>query len=117
MSPKRGDRAAPPPIHGEWDIRFDSGEAAKGWEELCQQAPHNTRTAYDAIRTQPRPEPPTSRHHQLKGKLAHATYAGRILEQRQYEVTSGGRLWYLIDDVKRTVWITYASTRHPKATD
>ena len=65
MSPKRGDRAAPPVIDGEYDVRFA-----------------NTRAA-----------------------------------QWQYEVTGGGRIWYLIDDPRRTVWITYAGTGHPKPTD
>jgi phosphoglycolate phosphatase-like HAD superfamily hydrolase len=35
----------------------------------------------------------------------------------QYEVTGGGRIWYLIDDTRRTAWITYAGTGHPKAAD
>ncbi|MGW6196243.1 hypothetical protein ACWF0M_08850 [Kribbella sp. NPDC055110] len=39
------------------------------------------------------------------------------LEQWQYEVTGGGRIWYLVDVDQRTVWITYAGTGHPKATD
>lgn len=42
---------------------------------------------------------------------------GRPLPQWQYEVTSGGRVWYAVDEDKHIVWITYASTRHPKATD
>jgi hypothetical protein len=42
---------------------------------------------------------------------------GRDLEQWEYEVTSGGRIRYVIDDQHRTVWLTYASPRHPKDTD
>lgn len=42
---------------------------------------------------------------------------GRVLEQWQIEVTSSGRIWYLVDDVKHTLWITYASPHHPKATE
>jgi hypothetical protein len=49
----------------------------------------------------------------LKGPLAHVDG----LEQWQYEVTGGGRIWYLVDIDKNTVWITYAGTGHPKATD
>jgi hypothetical protein len=30
------------------------------------------------------------------------------MEQWQYEVTSGGHLWYGIDDRRRTVWLTEA---------
>ncbi|MBA2951815.1 hypothetical protein [Streptomyces himalayensis] len=43
MSPKRGDRAAPPPGDDEWDIRFADAEAAKGGEQLSAQAAGNTR--------------------------------------------------------------------------
>jgi hypothetical protein len=42
---------------------------------------------------------------------------GRDMEQREYEVTSGGRVRYAIDDDNRTVWLIYASPRHPKDTD
>jgi len=35
----------------------------------------------------------------------------------QIEVTGGGRIWYLLDTEKRTVWVTFASTAHPKATE
>ena len=45
------------------------------------------------------------------------TVNGVAMEQWQYEVTSGGRLWYCIDDAKRTVWLTGAMTGHPKSTE
>jgi hypothetical protein len=70
VSPKRGDRAAPPPRPGEYDLRFANGEAAKGWDELCRQAPGNSRAAFDAIRADPCPVPPGGRHHRLKHELA-----------------------------------------------
>jgi len=43
--------------------------------------------------------------------------SGRDLEQWEYEVTSGGRVRYVIDDAHKTVWLLYASPRHPKDTD
>jgi hypothetical protein len=67
MSPKRGDRAAPPP-HPE-------------------------------------------------GSLSTDLHAGQDLPQWQYEVAAGGRIWYLVDDVKHICWIKFASTSHPKVTD
>lgn len=45
MSPKRGERVAPPAGPGEWEIRFGTTEAAKGWDTLCQHAAGNTRAA------------------------------------------------------------------------
>jgi hypothetical protein len=53
----------------------------------------------------------------LKGVLETTVLKGERVERWQYEVTGGGRIWYLIDDVNRTAWITYAGTGHPKATE
>ncbi|MEU9237117.1 hypothetical protein [Streptomyces subrutilus] len=117
MSPKRGERAAPPPAGDEWDVRFANGEAAKGWEALGAQAPGNTRAAWQTMRTDPSPAARTERHHRLKGELAHGTHRGERMDRWQIEVTAGGRIWYLVDIERRTVWIDRASTSHPKATD
>jgi hypothetical protein len=67
------------------------------------------------LRTAPCP-PPTSRQHQLKGSLGTGTFDGRSLPRRQYEVTGGGRIWYLVDAERRTVWLQVAGTGHPAAT-
>jgi hypothetical protein len=117
VSAKRGDRAAPPARPGGYTLRFATSEAAKGWDDLCQQAPGNTRTAFETIEATPCPAPATSRHHQLKGQLATGTHAGKSLPQWQYEVTAGGRIWYLVDHDTRTCWIHVAGTGHPKQTD
>ncbi len=117
MSPKRGDRAAPPAIGGEFEIRLATSESCQGWEQLAAQAPGNLRRAYDVIRADPRAKANPDRQHRLKGGLGSATWKGIPLERWQYEVTGSGRIWYLIDDDQRTVWIVYAGTGHPKATD
>lgn len=116
MSPKRGDRAAPPPVGGEYDIRFADNAAADGWEHLARQASGNLRRAYEAIRVNPRSKTSPERHHRLKGGLATGVWKGSAYERWQYEVTGGGRIWYLVDDERRTAWITYAGTGHPQET-
>lgn len=117
MSPKRGDRAAPPPLEGEYDIRFANAEAAAGWEQLSRQAPGNLRRAFERIRASPRAFDKPERQHRLKGALASGLFKGRVLERWQYEVTAGGRIWYLVDDETRTAWLVHAGTGHPKVTD
>jgi hypothetical protein len=117
LSPKRGDRASVPPPDDEWDVRFGTGEAARGWEELCRLALANTRRCLDMLRSDPRSRSNHDRQHPLRGDLATHRHNGRDLEQWEYEVTSGGRVRYVIDDDDRTVWIIYASPRHPKDTD
>lgn len=117
MSPKRGDRAAPPPLPEDWDVRFASNDAAKGWDELGRQAAANTCAAWREMRTNPAPRVETQRHHQLRGPLAQDVHGGRTLPRWQIEVTGSGRVWYLVDADRRTVWITLAGTGHPKATE
>jgi hypothetical protein len=116
MSPRRGDRAAPPPAEGEYDLRFASNQAAAGWEQLCIHARGSVRRAFDSLRRNPRSRTSPERHHRLKGSLSAVAWKGQQLEQWQYEVTGGGRIWYVIDDSRQTVWLTYAGTGHPKAT-
>ena len=117
MSPRRGDRVAPPPRQDEYDLRFANNDATKGWEELCREAPANARTAFEAIRATPCPSPQAQRQHRLKYDLAWGRHNGQVLEQWQYEVTGAGRIWYLVSHDTRTVWLVHAGPRHPKATD
>jgi hypothetical protein len=114
--PKRGDHVSPPTVEGEWDIRYGTTEAAKGWEELRRAAGGNARRAWELTRTAPGQDP-GPRHDQLKGRLATAAHSGRELSQCQIEVTGGGRVWYLIDEDGRTVWLRYAGLGHPKETE
>lgn len=116
MSPKRNERVAPPPIGDEWDVRFGTSEAARGWGELCAASPDRTRAAFDLLRVNPRP-PQDGSHYQLRGSLSTHDRAGRTLEQWQIKVSSSGRIWYLPDDNNHTVWITRASPKHPKETE
>ncbi|MFD3910507.1 hypothetical protein [Streptomyces sp. NPDC058603] len=117
MSPKRGDRAAPPPVGDEYDIRFANFEAADGWEHLSRHAPRNLRRAFEKIRATPRAQDNPDRQHRLKGALGTTVFKGQTLERWQYEVTGSGRIWYLLDSDNHTVWVTYAGAGHPKATD
>jgi hypothetical protein len=117
VTPKRGDRAAPPPATGEYELRFATTAAAEGWEELCRQAPGGMRRAWEHIRADPRTRERPGRQHRLRGTLGTGEFKGRALERWQYEVTGGGRVWYLVDEDTRTAWITHAGTGHPKATE
>ncbi len=117
MSPKRGDDVAPPPIDGEWRIKFAANEAAKGWVDLCAEAPNNTRRCFEALRANPLSMDTPDRQHRVRGRLMKGTLGGFEFPQWEYEVTAGGRVRYLIDEERRTVHLVYASTRHPKDTD
>ncbi|MEV0618088.1 hypothetical protein AB0I81_32515 [Nonomuraea sp. NPDC050404] len=117
MSPKRGDDVAPLPIGDEWRMRFATNEAAKGWAALCAEVPANARRCFDALRSDPLSTDNPDRQHRLRGRLATSAIGGQVLPQWEYEVTSGGRVRYLIDVDRRTVHFVYASSQHPKDTD
>ncbi|NRQ40753.1 hypothetical protein HII36_54450 [Nonomuraea sp. NN258] len=117
MSPKRGDRVTVPPAAGEWDVRFGTSEAVRGWEELCRHALANTRRCFETLQLDPRTGAGHDRQHRLRGDLATHRHNGKDLQQWEFEVTSGGRVRYVIDDDVRIVWVIYASPRHPKDTE
>lgn len=117
MPAKRGDRVAPPRRPDGWEARFATNEAAKGWEELCQAARSNTWEAWIVLTSRPvTPEKP-ARQHRLRGDLGRREVHGKLLEQWQYEVTSGGRIWYCPEPARQVVWVVRASTAHPKVTE
>jgi hypothetical protein len=117
VTPKRGDDVPPPPIEGEWRLRFATNEAAKGWGELCARAQGNARRCFEALRADPLSMLDLDRQHPLCGRLATGVIGGRAYPQWEYEVTAGGRVRYLVDEARRTVHFVYASPRHPKDTD
>lgn len=117
MPGKRGDRVAPPGRPDGWEARFATSDAAKGWEQLCQTARSNTWEAWIVLTERPTAPENPSRQHRLRGQLATHEIGGRQLEQWQYEVTAGGRIWYCPDPDLRIVWVVVASTAHPKATE
>ena len=117
MSPKRRERVAPPASGNQWEVRYATSEAVKGWEDLCQQAASGAFWAWEQMMNNPAPAVQTPRHAQLKGRLATHEFDGRVLPQWQLEVTSKARVWYLPDAERRTSWIVLASVKHPKATE
>jgi hypothetical protein len=115
--PKRKERVAPPPTRDAWDVRYLTNESIKGWEDLCRTAPGPTGDCWDQLRTTPLKPKNPRRQHRLKGSLGVREVGGKPLQQWQYEVTGGGRVWYCPDPDSNTVWLAAASTGHPKATE
>ena len=63
--PQRGERVAPPPTRGEWDVVFATSDAADGWEQLGRHAPGPTNECWRRLRTNPLRV--DKRQHPLKG--------------------------------------------------
>ncbi|MDH6706163.1 hypothetical protein P3T27_002886 [Kitasatospora sp. MAA19] len=117
MSPKRGDDVAPPLVGEEWRLRFGTTEAAKGWGQLCAEAAGNARRCFEALRVNPLSMRDPDRQHRLRGRLATRVFGGVELPQWEYEVTAGGRVRYVVDEVARVVHLVHASPRHPQDTE
>jgi hypothetical protein len=119
VTPKRGDDAAPPAVGVEYRVVLDDKDAVKGWEDLKSQEPGNTRWAYEQMRDNPgcRTTPPNGRHTRLKRDLATGYHGNRELPLWQIEVTGAARIWYLVDDEKKTCWIKHAGRAHPRQTE
>jgi hypothetical protein len=113
--PKRRERVAPPPVPAGWDLRYGTSNAVDGWEQVYSAAPANARVSWERLTVDPRSR--SERQHRLRGNLGTRDVNGQTLEQWQYEVTAGGRLWYCIDDDRRIVWLMDAMVGHPKATE
>jgi hypothetical protein len=70
-----------------------------------------------AMRRNPMPRTDSARHSRLHGRLSTVQIGDKRFDHWQIEVTGGGRIWYLVDIDKATVWIDYAGPGHPKATE
>ncbi|MFE3446787.1 hypothetical protein ACFXNW_27470 [Nocardia sp. NPDC059180] len=110
----RGDEARRPT---GWTVRLVDRQAAAGWSALLSQARENLDRAWVAITADPRSRDQPMRQHPLKFDLGRVVVDGIELDQWQYEVTGGGRIWYAIDDARQTIWVTQVGTGHPRATD
>lgn len=115
--PKKGERVAPPPPPEGWELRHATKEAVEGWEELTRVASNATYKAYEVLSRSPEIPTNPARQHPLRGQLGTRMVHGKNLQQWQYEVTAGGRIFYCPDADRRIVWLTEASTGHPKATE
>lgn len=96
-------------------MRYADNASAKGWEQLCRDAPSSVRAAWETLSAEPRQR--SRRQHPLRGSRRKYSVNGIEMEQWQYEVTGAGRIWYCIDDQKMTLWLTWASPGHPRATE
>lgn len=110
---KRGGRVAPPSVFPEWMLKFGSTSAAAGWEILCTQAAGNTRKAWERLVTDPCPVPPTTRQHQLKGKLGTSADG---LPLWQYEVT-GWRSHLVRGGRRQAHRVPHRGARRPSKSD
>ena len=112
--PRRGQQVPPPPTDDEWDLRYATKESL-AFAEMEKQFPGNTAEAKARLKTAPAAR--TAVQKPLRGTLGRRTIAGVEMEQWQYDISSGARLWYCVDWANRIVWLTLAAMGHPRATE
>lgn len=118
MPSGRNDRVAPPALPGGYVVKFLNSDAAEGWENFVRSAPGPLWTAWQVLIKNPTEPENKDRHHKMAGKaLSTITIKDRTFDQWSYEVTGAGRIWFCVDEEKRTVWLKKVSFGHPKETD
>lgn len=112
---KRRGRVPRPASPGEWELRFAHKSVADNWDKLCSTERAAAAPAHDWLRRKATER--SARNHPLKGNLAQAEFGGETFPQWQHEVTGAGRIWFLVDERRRTIWFTAVHIGHPKATE
>lgn len=112
--PKRGKQVPPPPTQEEWDLR-DATKESLAFAEMERQFPGNCAEAKARLKTAATTR--TDVQKPLRGTLGSRTIGGIEMDQWQYDVSSGARLWYCVDPDDRIVWLTLAAMGHPTATE
>src|SRR5664280_543677 len=109
---KKASAVPRPRKKAEYEIRFATRQASKGWQDLLATTPNAIVDAWDFLTKTPDLE--SSQNHRLKGELATLTHAGRTHDRWQHELPGGARIWFFIDG--RAVHLIDVHTHHPNQT-
>ena len=110
---KRGEQVPPPPAEDEWELRYATKQAL-AFPEMEKQFPGNCAEAKARLKVAPTTR--TDVQKRLRGSLGTRSIAGVEMDQWQYDIASGARLWYCVDSDKSIVWLTLAAMGHPRST-
>lgn len=115
---KRGAAVPRPLKKSEYQIRFGTRAAEKGWQDMFSSARKALVDAWDFLTSNPQRR--CDRCYPLSGNLAKVTLAGTTFTRWQYKVTGGARIWFCVGRPEThagTVSIEHVYTGHPTATD
>lgn len=103
-----------PTKKSEYELRFASREAQKGWRDLSATIRGPLADAWDFLTRSPLTETPTN--YPLKGKLSVATRGGASYQRWQHKPTRKGdaRIWFYVD--RNVVYLERVHTSHPNET-
>lgn len=104
--------ASRPLKKSEYEIRFATQRARKGWQDLRATTRGPLVDAWDFLTKTPTAQ--WAKNHPLKGELATVTRADQTYERWQYELPGGARIWFYVAD--RRVNLVDVHTHHPNQT-
>lgn len=110
----KGELVPRPPKKIEYEIRFATTNAKRGWQDLAATIRNPLADAWAFLTRSPLVNTPTN--YPLKGELGTITRGGKTYERRQHKPTKQGdaRIWFYV--AGRTVYLEQVHTRHPNET-
>lgn len=115
MAPvKKGDLVPRPAKKVEYEIRFATAGAKKGWQDLVATIRNSLAESWDFLTRTPLMTTPTNYH--LKSEYGRVTRGGTTHDRWQHKPTATGdaRIWFYVEG--RTVYIEQVHTHHPNET-
>jgi len=112
----RQERVERPQRKAEYEIRYGSRDAQKGWLDLVATQRGPMVDTWEFLTATPTAVTPTN--YTLRGELATIVRDGRSHQRWQHKPTSGGtaRVWFYVDETARVVWLEHVHTSHPNQT-
>lgn len=111
---KKGELVPRPPRKSEYEIRFATADAQKGWRDLVATIRNPMTDTWDFLTGAPLSTTPTN--YRLKGELGTISRGGKTHERWQHKPTAKGtaRIWFYVSE--RTVFLEQVHTSHPNET-
>lgn len=109
---KPNQEVARPLKRSEYEIRFASTHARKGWSDLLATTRNAVTDTWDFLTKHPLLQ--NERNHTMRAELEFITRDGTSFQRWQHELPGGARIWFYVDD--DIVWLTHVYTSHPNQT-
>lgn len=114
MAGKRGELVPRPPKKVEYEIRFATAAARKGWQDLVATFRNQMADVWDFLTRTPDTRTPTN--YPLKGELGRVQRGGVTHQRWQHKPTAKGtaRIWFYTEGC--VVHLEQVHTSHPSET-
>ncbi len=110
----KSEKVERPTKKTEYEIRFASVQAKRGWTDLKATAKNSLTDTWDFLTRTPLSTTPNN--YRLRGELGVVTRNGSTHERWQHKPTLKGdaRIWFYIED--HMVYLEQVHTSHPNST-